>query len=177
MLKYLRNDSETVRFCTVFYTMQAGEAVEEFWNSSHPHWDNFKLVPYTTVKRLIENLDDDLYNKLPEQPPPSKQPTPSKQPKPSSSSASKTSTGAKPPAPTPPDDPLEEPNVWCEILKLEGRVSNNKIADGFIWWLEKNQDTVIYEVNRHLLIIYLCVQNQKRCIDMYFNLITTPTPF
>ena len=105
-------------------------------------------MPYTTVKRLIENLDDDLYNKLPEQPPPSKQPTPSK-----------TTTGAKPPAPTPTDDALEESNVWCEILKLEGRVSNNKIADGFIWWLEKNQDTVIYEVNRHLLIIYLCVQN------------------
>ena len=117
-------------------------------------------MPYTAVKRLIENLDDDLYNKLPEQPPPSKQPTASKQPKPSSSSASKTTTGAKPPAPTPTDDALEGPNVWCEILKLEGRVSNYKIADGFIWWLDKkNQDTVIYEVNRHLLIIYLCVQN------------------
>ena len=47
--------------------------------------------------------------------------------------------------------------MWCEILKLEGRVSNKKIADGFIWWLEKNQDTVIYEVNRHLLIIYLAL--------------------
>ena len=125
------------------------------------HWDNFKLVSYATVRRLIENLDDDLYNKLPEQLPPSKQPP---KPKNSSSSASKASsstatgaTGTKL-ATIPPEDPLEEPGVWCEILKLEGRASNNRIADGFMWWLDKNMDGVVYEVNTILLARYLFVQ-------------------
>ena len=147
-----------VRFLQFFTQYRLVKQLKSFGTLLIHTGTTFKLVPYTTVKRLIENLDEDLYNKLPEQPPPSKQPPPNKQPKASSSSASKTPTGAKQRAPTPPDDPLEEPNVWCEILKLEGRVSNNKIADGFIWWLEKNQDTVIYEVNRDLLVIYLCVQ-------------------
>ena len=46
----------------------------------------------------------------------------------------------------PPDDPLEEQNIWCEMLLLEGRKTNNRISEGFVWWLDKNLDSTIHEV-------------------------------
>ena len=49
---------------------------------------------------------------------------------------------------SPPDDPLEEQNIWCEMLLLEGRKTNNRIAEGFVWWLDKNLDSTIHEVKK-----------------------------
>ena len=92
-------------------------------------------------------MDDDLYNTLPSQPPPR---PPAIQPKPRATASSSTDPGA--PTGTPVEDPVEDPGVWCEILKLEGRVSNNKKADGFMWWLDKNLDSVVYDVTINFLI-------------------------
>ena len=39
---------------------------------------------------------------------------------------------------TPPHhNPIEEPNIWCDIMKLEGRKHSNLVADGFVNWLKK----------------------------------------
>ena len=97
-----------------------------YWNSDHADWDNFRLIPYPTVKRLIDNLDEDLYNTLPSQPPPRPPEYLQQQQQKQKASTTTPSTSASGPA----EDPLEEQSVWCEILKLEGRVSNNKKADG-----------------------------------------------
>ena len=131
--------------CTI---KQGAEAVDVYWNSDHADWDNFRLVPYPTVKRLIDNLDDDLYNTLPTQPPPRPPAYLLQQQQKQKASTTTPSTSTS----TPAEDPLEEQSVWCEVLKLEGRVSNNKKADGFIWWLEKNLDSVVYEVTIYILI-------------------------
>ena len=119
------------------------------------------MVPYPTVLRLIDLLSDDKYDTVPKQPPPS---VPSKQSqktkaelkqKPSASTggvqASTSSSGSSLHEVPPPDDPLEEQNIWCEMLLLECRKTNNKIADRFVWWLDKNLDAIIHEVR----IIYL----------------------
>ena len=139
-----------MRIFLLFFTIkQAAEAIDVYWNSDHAEWDNFRLVPYPTVKRLIDNLDDDLYNTLPSQPPPRPPEYIQQQLQKAKATASATaSTSASGPA----EDPLEEQSVWCEILKLEGRVSNNKKADGFSWWLDKNLDSVVYEVTIYILI-------------------------
>ena len=121
------------------------------------------MVPYPTVLRLIDLLSDDKYDTVPKQPPPSVPSVPSKQSqktkaelkqKPAatggvalSTSSSRTSLREVPP----PDDPLEEQDIWCEMLLLEGRKTNNKIAEGFVWWLDKNLDATIHKVK----IIYL----------------------
>ena len=125
------------------------------------------MVPYPTVLRQIDLLSDAKYDTVPEQPPPS---VPTKQSqrtkaelkqKPTTAAAatgatggvaaSKSSSGSSLHEVPPPDDPLEEQNIWCEMLLLEGRKTNNKIAEGFVWWLDKNLDATIHEVK----IIYL----------------------
>ena len=49
----------------------------------------------------------------------------------------------------PPDNPLEEPNIWCEILKLEGRKHSNQVAEGFVHFLKKSIDSTLYEVQNY----------------------------
>ena len=144
------------------YCIQNPDAVDSYWSQDHPTWSNFRMVPYPTVLRLIDQLSDDKYDTVPKQPPPS---VPTKQ---QQSQKTKAELKQKPAAtggvaPTtstsasslhevpPPDDPLEEQNIWCEMLLLEGRKTNNKIAEGFVWWLDKNLDSTIHEVK----IIYL----------------------
>ena len=119
------------------------------------------MVPYPTVLRQIDLLSDAKYDTVPKQPPPS---VPTKQSqktkaelkqKPAASNegvtASTSSSGTSLHEVPPPDDPLEEQNIWCEMLLLEGRKTNNKIAEGFVWWLDRNLDATIHEVK----IIYL----------------------
>ena len=148
----------------------------------------FRLVPYGTVANLINQLDDNLYNTLPEQPegPPLKK-SQKKQPKDKSSStqsgskdkSSSTSSGSsKPTAQTtltdqpPENNPLEEPNIWATILKLEGRSHiwatilklegrshENKVAEGFQNWLRKNLDASLFEVQKCLFITYVYTRN------------------
>ena len=45
-----------------------------------------------------------------------------------------------------PDNTPEEPNVWCEIMKLTGTKRNNQISDGYCQWLNKNYESGIHEV-------------------------------
>ena len=120
------------------------------------------MVPYPTVLRLIDQLSDDKYDTVPKQPPPS---VPTKQQQSQKTKGElkqkpAASGGVAPTASTsasslhevpPPNDPLEEQNIWCEMLLLEGRKTNNKIAEGFVWWLDKNLGSTIHEVK----IIYL----------------------
>ena len=60
--------------------------------------------------------------------------------------------------PLPADNPLEEPNIWCEILKFEGHHHENKVAEGFQTWLKKTIDSSLFEVQRNMylfLLIYI----------------------
>ena len=171
--KYFQNGKILLKRCAIFfnflhilmlsYCIQNPDAVDSYWSQDHPTWSNFRMVPYPTVLRLIDLLSDDKYDTVPKQPPPSVPSVPSKQSqktkaelkqKPAatggvalSTSSSRTSLHEVPP----PDDPLEEQNIWCEMLLLEGRKTNNKIAEGFVWWLDKNLDATIHKVK----IIYL----------------------
>ena len=128
-----------------------------FWNSPHAQFGGFKLVPYATVSSIVNNLDDQQFNSLPKQPDPKpskKKPSPKAFPKSSdpSASSSKTSGPGQATPKTiltdapPPDNPLEEPNIWCEILKLEGRQHENRVAEGFQTWLKKSLDCSLFEV-------------------------------
>ena len=90
------------------------------------------------------------------EPTPSQETGSSKQQPPSTSSAPKPQTTLSdiPPA----DNPLEEPNIWCEILKLEGHHHENKVAEGFQTWLKKTIDSSLFEVQRNMylfLLIYI----------------------
>ena len=61
--------------------------------------------------------------------------------------SSKPPTPAKPKSSVPPEeDQIEEQNIWAEILKLEGRQSCNRKAEGFVYWLDKTMDSTVYEV-------------------------------
>ena len=121
------------------------------------------------MSSIVNNLNDRKYNTLPKQPQkqpvksskktteptPSQETASSKQP-PSTSSATKpqTTLSDTPPA----DNPLEEPNIWCEILKLEGCHHENKVAEGFQKWLKKTIDSSLFEVQRNMylfLLIYI----------------------
>ena len=139
----------------------------QFWASPHPMFGGFRLVPYSAVASVINQLDDRVYNTLLEQPQgePSKSTSPKKQQKDKSSitssgskDKSSTSSGSTKPSPQitlsdqPPDkNPLEEPNIWATILKLEGRVHENKVAEGFQNWLRKNLDSSLFEVQKCIL--------------------------
>ena len=113
------------------------------------------MIPYPTVLHQVESLSEDLYNTIPAQPPPSvpvqktkaqlKQGTSSQesQPQPAKSSSG-TELHEVPPA----GDPLEEANIWVEILKLEPRKTNNRIAEGFANWLKANMDSTPHEVTK-----------------------------
>ena len=145
------------------YCIQNPDAVDSYWSQDHPNWPNFRMVPYPTVLRQIDLLSDAKYDTwiIPEQPPPSvptkqlqKTKAELKQKPPASTGgvqASTSSSGTSLHEVPSPDDPLEEQNIWCEMLLLEGRKTNNKIAEGFVWWLDKNLDATIHEVK----IIYL----------------------
>ena len=124
------------------------------------------MVPYPTVLRLIDQLSDDKYDTVPKQPPPS---VPTKQQQSQKTKAElkqkPAASGGVAPAPAstsasslhevpPPDDPLEEQNIWCEMLLLEGRKTNNKIAEGFVWWLDK---TLIQQFMR--LKLFICLNH------------------
>ena len=109
-------------------------------------------------------LSDAKYDTVPEQPPPSVPTNQAQRTKaelkqkptaaPSSSGAtggvapSKSTSGSSLHEVPPPDDPLEEQNIWCEMLLLEGRKTNNRIAEGFVWWLDKNLYSTIHEVKK-----------------------------
>ena len=122
------------------------------------------------MSSIVNNLDDIKYNTLPKQPQkqpvksskktteptPSQETGSSKQQPPSTSSAPKpqTTLSDTPPA----HNPLEEPNIWCEILKLEGHHHENKVAEGFQTWLKKTIDSSLFEVQTNMylfLIIYI----------------------
>ena len=114
----------------------------------------------------MNNLDDDVFNKLPPQPPKRKPRSPNKQkgktppedepPTTSGATASShpsTSVTSQDKSEKAlflenlvPDHTPEEPNVWCDIMKLAGTKRNNQIADGFCQWLNKNYDSGIHEV-------------------------------
>ena len=70
-----------------------------------------------------------------------------------------TSKANSPEISTPPaHNQLAEPNIWCEILKLEGRHHENKVAEGFLTWLKKTIDSSLFEVQTNMylfLIIYI----------------------
>ena len=112
------------------------------------------MVPYPTVLHLVEGLSDNLYNTIPAQPPPSVPKTKAalKQQSQEQPQPSKSSSGTELHEVPPPDDPLEEQSIWCEIMKLEGRKTNNKIADGFVNWCKTNMDSIVLEVN---IFIYM----------------------
>ena len=114
------------------------------------------MVPYPTVLRQIDLLSDEKYDTVPQQPPPSV-PTKKTKAELKQKPVSTSSTGGVVPGtsssstslhevPPPPDDPIEDQNIWCEMLLLEGRKTNNKIAEGFAFWLDKNLDSTIHEV-------------------------------
>ena len=106
----------------------------DFWASPHPSFGGFRSVPYATVNAIVDKLDDKIYNTLPPQPPvssTSKSPKNGvcrKTPKPSKNRAQQTSqaTGGGAASKeaskdqisdTPPhDNPIEEPNIWCDIM-------------------------------------------------------------
>ena len=112
------------------------------------------MIPYPTVLHQVQSLSEDLYNTIPAQPPPSVQKTKAQlkqgtssqesQPQPAAKSSSGTELHEIPP----PGDPLEEANIWVEILKLEPRKTNNKIAEGFANWLKANMDSTLHEVTK-----------------------------
>ena len=134
-----------------------------FRASPHPSFGGFQSVPYATVNAIVDKLDDKIYNTLPPQPPLS---STSKSPKnggrktlkPSKNAAQQTSqaTGGGAASKeaskdhisdTPPhDNPIEEPNIWCDIMKLEGKKHSNLVADGFVNWLRKTIDSIVHEV-------------------------------
>ena len=109
----------------------------------------FRLVPYATVASVVNQLDDRIFNTLPEQPEPkSKPPSKSKPQK----TTSESGAGAKPTPETsstkptphttltdqpPENNPLEEPNIWATILKLEGRSMKTKLLRASRIGLEK----------------------------------------
>ena len=113
----------------------------------------------------VNNLDDKEFNTLPPQPPPRKKgtspgkqkekpkepegqpsaPTPSTSSTPGSQESQKSDKAQHIEAITPDHTP-EEPNVWCDIMKLHGTRRNNQIADGYCQWLNKNYDSGIHEV-------------------------------
>ena len=53
------------------YCIQNPDAVDSYWSKDHPTWSNFRMVPYPTVLRLIDQLSDDKFDTVPKQPPPS----------------------------------------------------------------------------------------------------------
>ena len=112
------------------------------------------MVPYPTVLHLVESLSENLYNTIPAQPPPSVHKTKAelKQQSKEQPQASKSASGTELHEVPPPDDPLEEQSIWCDIMKLEGRKTNNKIADGFVNWCKTNMDSIVLEVN---IFIYM----------------------
>ena len=99
-----------------------------------------------------------MYNTLPPQPPvPSasqspqngskKTPKPSKKPPQQPSQGSSKDSSKDNISDTPPHhNPIEEPNIWCDIMKLEGRKHSNIVADGFVNWLKKTIDSTLHEV-------------------------------
>ena len=109
------------------------------------------MIPYPTVLHQVESLSEDLYNTIPAQSVPTqktkaqlKQGTSSQESQPPAKSSSGTELHEVPPA----GDPLEEANIWVEIMKLEPRKTNNRIAEGFANWLRTNMDSTLHEVTK-----------------------------
>ena len=122
------------------------------------------MVPFPTVLHLVEGLSDNLYNTIPAQPPPSVPKTKAalKQQSQEQPQASKSSSGTELHEVPPPDDPLEEQSIWCEIMKLEGRKTNNKIADGFVNWCKTNMDSIVLEVKIYMYIYSHTILKQMK---------------
>ena len=146
--------------------MQTQDDVYAFWNKDHPVFGGFRAIPYPTVLSQVHNLDEREFNTLPLQPPPKKKaPTATK--KSSSAAPQPVASGSDTSTTTPrtsqlsdkalyiqslqPDHTPEDPNTWCEIMKLSGTVRNNQIADGYCLWLNKTM-TVAYM--RLLMILF-----------------------
>ena len=114
------------------------------------------MIPYPTVLHQVESLSEDLYNTIPAQPPPSvpvqktkaqlKQGTSSQESQPQS--AAKSSSGTELHEVPLAGDPLEEANIWVEIMKLEPRKTKNRIAEGLANWLKTNLDSTLLEVTK-----------------------------
>ena len=137
--------------------MQTQDDVYAFWNKDHPAFGGFRRYPYPTVLSQVHNLDEREFNTLPLQPPPKRRPQQS-----SSAAPQQLHQGLAPqlqPLRTSqlsdkalyiqslqPDHTPEDPNTWCEIMKLSGTVRNNQIADGYCLWLNRNYDSGIHEV-------------------------------
>ena len=134
----------------------------------------FRLVPYATVASVVNQLDDRIFNTLPQQPEPKSKP-PSKSKPQKEKTTSESGAGAKPTPETsstkptphttltdqpPENNPLEEPNIWATILKLEGRVHENKVAEGFQNWLRRSLDCSLFEVQK--MYLYLTTTNYIR---------------
>ena len=125
------------------------------------------MVPFPTVLHLVEGLSDNLYNTIPAQPPPSvpsvtKTKAELKQQSKEPPQACKSSSGTELHEVPPPDDPLEEQSIWCEIMKLEGRKTNNKIADGFVNWCKTNMDSIVLEVKIYMYIYSHTILKQMK---------------
>ena len=137
--------------------------------SPHAQFGGFRFVPYSSVLALVNDLDDRVYNTLPPQPKPKPQAQKGKPSAKKTASQAPVVSGSgtsEEPVPriqlsdTPPDDnPLQEPNVWCSILKLEGRVHQNNVAEGMENWLKKNIDSSLFEVQTKCLFIVLLKSN------------------
>ena len=116
------------------------------------------------MSSVVNNLDDRKYNTLPKQPQkqpvksskktteptPSQETGSSKQQPPSTSSAPKPQTTLSDTLLA--ENPIEEPNIWCEILKLEGHLHENKVAEGFQTWLKKTIDSSLFEVQKEIYL-------------------------
>ena len=68
MVKYFRNSTF---FTPKKYIFLNPDDIEAFWESSHPVFNQFRMIPYPTVLHQVESLSEDLYNTIPAQPPPS----------------------------------------------------------------------------------------------------------
>ena len=160
--------SETARtlafFILYFLLFSQPHPVTTFWESDFPTFGGFRSFPYNTVLAKVQDLDEDEFNTLPKQPPVSTK-SRKKNPKSSQTSSSgMSSSGSTSSKPTT-EDPLEPPNIYCDMLKLEGRVSNNLKAEGLNSWLIKNYDSALYEVQKYFLFL-LSVTCTK--IPLYF---------
>ena len=67
--KWFRNCTKCT-FSPTFFKFLEQRCCSLVLNSPHMQFGGFRLVPYSTVSSLVNNLDDQLYNTFPKQPDP-----------------------------------------------------------------------------------------------------------
>lgn len=145
-----------------------------FWTSQHPLFGGFRVIPYMTVLSQVNDLDDQVFNTLPAQPPKKKTSTSPGKQKTKETGGEKAGQSSSSVQVEPPqksdkaqyiesqqDHTPEASGVWTDMMKLPGTRRSNQVAEGFVSWLNKNYDCVIHEVNIYLFcslnILYKCL--------------------